>query len=289
MKICILLTGLQRNFEPFIENQLNLVISRYELDTFVFTSNQNVLRVNQQGIMNYVKKTNYENDEEFFRSKYKTLKGICIDHDDLKFNKFVRENKIKKHKNHTLNMVSSYFKVNECIKLMEEYELQNNFKYDLVIRCRLDFFAYEDFLNPFEIDPSMIYLPQSKYNEHIDDSGFIMKRDRIEYFKQFINIIIGFDDKNDYIYIENELIEYLKKKYKLNYVANFSYRIGTNNNLSEIPFVNQSCINKLDSIEYKDCLKSTNDIISVQKIVPTVMQIAPLTPRVNKKMTMRFK
>jgi hypothetical protein len=30
MKICILLSGLQRNFEPFIENQLNLVIDAHE-------------------------------------------------------------------------------------------------------------------------------------------------------------------------------------------------------------------------------------------------------------------
>lgn len=35
MKICILLSGLQRNFEPFIENQLNLVINAHDLDVLL--------------------------------------------------------------------------------------------------------------------------------------------------------------------------------------------------------------------------------------------------------------
>lgn len=62
----------------------------------------------------------------------------------------------------------------------------NNFKYDLVIRCRLDFFAYEDFLNPHNVNANVIYLPVSKYNNHKDDSGFIMNRHCIEYFKTFL-------------------------------------------------------------------------------------------------------
>ena len=44
MRKCILLTGLQRNFEPFIENQLNLVINKYNLDVFIFTSDLNSYR-----------------------------------------------------------------------------------------------------------------------------------------------------------------------------------------------------------------------------------------------------
>jgi hypothetical protein len=77
MKICILLSGLQRNFEPFIENQLNLVINAYYLDVFIFTSNQNALRFyDNNGVIDYVKKEDCANDEAFFESKYKNLKGI---------------------------------------------------------------------------------------------------------------------------------------------------------------------------------------------------------------------
>jgi len=254
MKICILLSGLQRNFEPFIENQLNLVIHAHKLDVFIFTSNQNALRFyDDRGVIDYVKKNNYTNDEAFFKSKYKNLKGIHIDHDDCKFNEFVKQNNIKKHRNHTLNMINSYFKINECIRMMEEYETKHDFKYDLVIRCRLDFFAYADFLNPHSINlnDNVIYLPISKYNNHKDDSGFIMNRNCIEYFKKFINVIINFNDQSKYICIENELVDYLQNKYKLCFTSQFSYRIGVGGNLHEIPFFNETNMHKLDSIEYK--------------------------------------
>lgn len=255
MKICILLSGLQRNFEPFIENQLNLVINAYDLDVFIFTSNQNALRFHDNsGVIDYVKKENYTNDEAFFKSKYKNLKGIYIDQYDCKFNEFVTKNNITKHRNHTLNMINSYFKINECIKLMEQYETNNNFKYELVIRCRLDFFAYDDFLNPHNINNNVIYLPISKCNNHKDDSGFIMNRNCIEYFKKFINVIIEFNDQSDYIIIEEQLIDYLQKQYKLCFTPQFAYRIGTIVNLHEIPFLNET--HKLDSIEYKQCLNT---------------------------------
>jgi hypothetical protein len=254
MKICILLSGLQRNFEPFIQNQLNLVINAYELDVFIFTSNQNALRHWIGDVIDYVKKENYVNDEAFFKSKYKNLKGIHIDRDDCKFNEFIKQNNITKHRNHTLNMINSYFKINECIKLMEEYETNNDFKYDLVIRCRLDFFAYDDFLNLHNINVNVIYLPICKYNNHKDDSGFIMNRNCIEYFKNFINVIIEFNDQHNYIYIEDQLIDYLQKKYELCFTTQFAYRIGTNGNLHEIPYLIET--HKLDSIEHKQCLNA---------------------------------
>lgn len=253
MKICILLSGLQRNFEPFIENQLNLVINAHDLDVFIFTSNQNALRYyDSNGVIDYVKKENYTNDEKFFKSKYKNLKGIHIDQDDCKFNEFIKENNVTKHRNHTLNMINSCFKINECIKLMEEYETNNDFKYELVIRCRLDFFAYADFLNPHNVNKNIIYLPVSKYNDHKDDSGFIMHRNCIDYFKKFINVIIGFDDQLHYFNIEDQLIDHLQKRYELCFTTQFAYRLGTNGKLHEIPFMNET--HKLDSIEHKQCL-----------------------------------
>jgi hypothetical protein len=266
MKLCILLSGLQRNFEPFIENQLNIVINAHDLDVFIFTSNQNALRFyDSNGVIDYVKRENFANDEKFFKSKYKNLKGIHIDNDDCKFNEFIRQNHVTKHRNHTLNMINSYFKINECIKLMECYENENNFKYDIVIRCRLDFFAYNDFLNPHTICRTVIYLPMSKYNDHKDDSGFIMHRSCVEYFKQFINCVIQFNDQNEFIIIEDQLFDYLKKQYQLCFTTQFSYRIGVAGNLSEIPFLNET--HKLDSIEHKQWLHSDYHHVEVNNAV----------------------
>lgn len=73
---------------------------------------------------------------------------------------------------------------------METYEKSNNFKYDMVLRCRLDFYAFEDFIDINIVNPNIIYLPISKFNSHKDDSGILMKRDCIDYVKQFIMILI---------------------------------------------------------------------------------------------------
>lgn len=250
MKLCILLSGLQRNFEPFIENQLNYVINKYNLDVFIFTSDENKNRYNSSCI-DYITRQKYDNDIQFFYNKYKNLKKIYIDNDNNKFNDFILKNNIKKNRNHTLNMISSYFKFNECIKLMEDYENDNNFKYDLVLRCRLDFFAFDNFININNVDKNIIYLPVSKYNCHHDDSGILMNRHCIDYVKEFINIPITFNDDNDYICIETEFHNYLQKNYKICFIDNLSYRIGVGCMVSNIPYYNNSCKDKLFTLEYK--------------------------------------
>lgn len=257
MKTCILLSGLQRNFEPFIENQLKCVIDKYGLDVFIFTSDENVNRVSSSGFLNidYITRTKYDNDVQFFYGKYKNLKGIHIDYDNNKFNEFIGKSGIKKHRNHTLNMISSYFKFNECIKLMEEYENNNNFKYDMVLRCRLDFFAFNDFLNLDIVDKNVIYLPICKISKHKDDSGILMNRNCVDYVKQFIDIIIKFNDAPAYIIIENEFHNYLNKKYKIRFVENLSYRIGVGGKVTDIPYYDSCAKDKIVSLEYPQVLQ----------------------------------
>lgn len=255
MRTCILLSGLQRNFEPFIENQLKCVINKYNLDVFIFTSDENVNRVILHSNIHYITRTKYDNDIQFFYNKYKNIKSIYIDNENCKFNDFIIKNNIKKNKNHTINMLSSYFKFNECIKLMEIYEINNNFKYDLVLRCRLDFFAFDDFININNIDKNIIYLPISKFNNHQDDSGILMNRNCIEYVKEFIQILINFNDNDKYIVIETEFNNYLKKKYHIFYTDKLSYRIGVCANVTNIPYYDNTSKNTLFSLEYSGELK----------------------------------
>ena len=252
MKICILLTGLQRNFEPFIDNQINCVINKYNLDVFIYTSDEIAYRYHKNdGTVDYCNKEKSENTIDFFKDKYKNLKDIYIDYGNSKFNEFISNIKIKKSKNHTINMINSYFKFNEAIKLMKLYEDSNNFKYDMVLRCRLDFFAFNDFLDLNKVDKRIIYLPFVKHLNYKDDSGILMNRECIEYVEDFINIIINFNDNDKYIIIENEFHNYLGKKYKLYFTEHFCYRIGTIPDVSVIPYYNTLSKNKLFSLEYK--------------------------------------
>lgn len=250
MRKCILLTGLQRNFEPFIENQLNLVINKYNLDVFIFTSDLNSYRYRAGGNIDYIIKENYNNNENLFKSKYKNLKDIGIDFNDTKFKNFINKNSIKKCRNHTVNMISSYFKVTECIKLMEKYEKENEFKYDIILRCRLDFFTFYNFFDINNMEKNKIYFPISKFNRHKDDSGILLHRDYLHLLKNFINVIINYDDKNKFICIESELFNHFKKNCIIEFIDNLSYRIGVGSKLSIIPYVNKCDKNKFFSLEY---------------------------------------
>ena len=99
-----------------------------------------------------------------------------------------------------------------------------------------------------------------------------------EYFKKFINVIIEFNDQFNYFYIEDHLIDHLQKQYELCFTTQFAYRLGTNGNLLEIPFFNETSKHKLDSIEHKQCI-----IAVTQGVIPSasVKSISNVTPNAN--------
>jgi len=253
MRACILLSGLQRNFKPFIENQLRCVIDKYKLDVFIYTSDENVLRYSSPdyNTIDYKTAKSFDTNCGFFENTYSSLKGIYIDHDNDRFTKYLKQHNIQKHRNHTTNMISSYFKINECISLMEQYETQQGFQYDIVMRCRLDFYSCDDdFVNPFQLNlDNNIYFPISRFNNHKDDGGFIMNRGCIDYFKDFIHVVINFEDNNKYIIIEEQLDNYIKRKNNIVYIPNFAYRIGVGCRPSTIPYIRN--IELLNSLEYR--------------------------------------
>jgi hypothetical protein len=255
MRGCILLSGLQRNAEPFINNQLN-IINKFNLDVFIYTSDDNYLRFCERSskgtqIVDYIKNIPFNTTINDLKERYPSAKSVFIDHNNECFNNFLLERKIKKNRNHTIHMLSSYFKVTECIKLMENYEKENNFKYDYVLRARLDFYITKSFIN-LDIFTSKdhVILPFSKYEKTIDDSGILMPRDCATYLKDFIEQIINFNDENDYIFIEGELKNYLKMKYNVVLNTNFTYRLGLSP-LNEVPYLTNIQRLKLNSIEYK--------------------------------------
>lgn len=256
MKACILLSGLQRNFRPFITNQLRCVIDKYKLDVFIYTSDENVLRYSESSntVIDYKPSPSFETGVAFFRNVYSSLKGMYIDHNNERFTEYLKRYDITKHRNHTVNMISSYFKINGAISLMEEYEKQHGFRYDIVMRCRLDFYSCDDgFVDPYKINQDTVYFPVSRFNHHKDDGGFIMKRSIIDYFKEFIHVIIGFDDTSRYIIIEDQIHNYMKNKHKIAYIPNFAYRIGLGCRPSTVPYIEN--LELLNSLEYHNELK----------------------------------
>lgn len=254
MKIGLILSGLQRNFEPFIENQKKCIIEPYNMDVFIYTSNINNNRYIDNNEILYKGKNFFENNEEFFFNKYGTyLKDIYIDYQNKKFNELINNYDISETKSFHINLIQAYFKIYSCIELLEAYEKKKNFKYDIILRGRLDCFVDLNFekYNINKLDSSKIYLTES--NNHKDDCCILFKRDKLEYIKSFIFYVISIRNNEINIHIEKELLDFIKKKYILEFLENYMYRIGTyntNSSLLRIPHFNHKLAD-LYSLEYQ--------------------------------------
>lgn len=71
-------------------------------------------------------------------------------------------------KNYGVNACGMYYKIYKAFSIMENYCEENSFKYDLVVRARLDF-IWEDHVkleNFHNIDDKSIYLMKDRYASH---------------------------------------------------------------------------------------------------------------------------
>lgn len=73
-------------------------------------------------------------------------------------------NKNEKNKNYGFNCISMYWKIMKCYELAKNYSSINNFKYDLIMRIRLDF-IWEKHITPELFLPieDNVYLIQDRY------------------------------------------------------------------------------------------------------------------------------
>jgi hypothetical protein len=257
MKTAILLSGLQRNFEPFIMNQLECVIKRFNCDVFMFTSNENnnryVNRVNDKFDINYKIEKDIDNDSIFFYNKYgDNLKDICIDNDNKLFNEFISSYDFSNTINFHKNLISAYFKVHKCVELMENYETKNNIRYDRVIRARLDFFVDNKIRDDINLLDVRNTVYGSKFiSNHEDDCFFVMNRENINLFKNFVFKLIEIRDRNECISVESELKNCISSKTNLEFLYNLGKRISSKIYFRDIPYFNEEDITKLKSLEYK--------------------------------------
>ena len=251
MRIALILTGLQRNFEPFIKNQLELLIKNNNCDLFIFTSDKMCNRSRKGNEIYYVEKTKNNNDSSFFESKYKPfLKNIKIDYNDELFTEYFK--KFSTMKKFHMNLLQAYFKVIKGLELIENYEKEHNIKYDIIIRARLDGFLLNDLLiESLNIGQNEIYMSQG--NNHKDDSVLIFRRNNLNIIKIFLTRLESMVYQHHNIVIENLLIKWLTDNHlKIIFKNNLLCRIGCPSNLvfRTVPFFRETDINKLLSYEY---------------------------------------
>ena len=251
MKIALLLTGLQRNFEPFIKNQLELLIKNNNCDLFIFTSDKMCNRTRIDNVISYIETQKNDNNILFFQKNYKDyLKNIIIDYNDKLFIEYF--SKFSEMKKFHKNLLQSYFKVTRGLELIKEYEKLNSIKYDIIIRGRLDGFLLNDLsIKTLNINEDEIYM--SKSSNHLDDSILIFNRKNLKIVKDFLSHLESKVYQDNNIGIEALLIGWLRNnQLNVKFKTNLLCRVGCPNNLlfRSVPFFNKNDISKLKSYEY---------------------------------------
>ena len=150
MKIALCNSGHIRTMEQVLNNQNRFLIEFNNCDVFVYTSDLTTQRTCSRLYLNPSSKI-------FYNKKYPKGKGSIYktDKSDLlhklqkayghRLKKYFIEsetvNDLEKEqdpKKWEFHRVRQFHKVYECNKLVQEYEKDNNFKYDIIVRSRPD-------------------------------------------------------------------------------------------------------------------------------------------------------
>lgn len=156
MKIALCLSGQIRNWKKCSKSIKEKIIDRYNADVFIHTWTCKGKSVPHDF---YLK--NWEEDDEninFEVFNFYKPKKIKIDFQNLKyFKKYIPQN------HRFYNTLMMWYSIREANKLSKEYELENKFEYDVIIRCRFDLYFEEFGIENYSKE--ILYLPP---NENID-------------------------------------------------------------------------------------------------------------------------
>ena len=134
MKIAVCLSGKPRNYKDTFKRFSECIIEQLNPDIFIFTDTEEDLSMYNPvsvGIDSTDKSENFD------------LSGWTIGPGTR-----------------TSNLINQFFKLNACNDLKIKYENENNFKYDLVIRCRFDAFFNTPFTyEQLELAKTKILVP----------------------------------------------------------------------------------------------------------------------------------
>jgi len=252
MKYAILLTGLQRNHKPFINNQKECLINDNNCDVFIYTSNDSFNRYVDKTEIKYVENKKYNNEEDYFLTAYgEKLKDIYIDYDENRYDAFRSKYFSDCRNDFNINLIKAYFKVFSAIDIMEQYETENNIKYDGVFRARLDsFFLRKIDLTKYDLNDTYCTIAHDTY--HKDDAGIFMDRKKLQYLKSFVFELIEKRNQEINIKVEEELFSYIKRHSTIKYIPNFINRVGCPPTLkyNEVPYLSKIDFDELSSLEY---------------------------------------
>jgi len=122
MKVAVCFSGGLRNYKHTFENFKKYLLDPLNADVFFYGCEnrdgieKNIIDFNQI----YSPKSMYINTKVFYNELSSKCPGMLT------------------------SFIPQVFNIKKCKKLVEEYEIENNFKYDLIIRLRLDCFFFRE-------------------------------------------------------------------------------------------------------------------------------------------------
>lgn len=222
-KIALCLSGQPRYLEEGFK-QLSKIILNYDVDVFIHTwwDDSYVNKVFDFSPMNTYNRTGVweYNTKELIQSLYTPKKIIIEPQKD--FNKHVNVNFEKQS---PISLYSMYYSILQSNKLKTEYENENNFKYDCVIRSRFDILINTFNLELDSIDLTKIYV-SGEINPYPNDQFAFSNSKNMDYYSDLFNNI-------DYYY-NNGFREFVNEKilkYHLTTVGGKEIYFSDNNEL----------------------------------------------------------
>ncbi len=177
MRVALCLSGQTRTFENVFYTQFTHIIKKYKTDIFIHTWLYNGLYPKTPDNLHYCREYKIENHDRYLTNDYlndKRLLELYIPKKCLleypEKNYFI--GKIQSENKQFFNALMMHYSIYSCNELKKQYEIDNSFLYDIVIRCRFDlFFQRCDLVLK---DYNTIYLPpHANVNNPFTDS---MKR-----------------------------------------------------------------------------------------------------------------
>jgi len=155
MRVALCISGHARNVEQCYPNIKSHILDHYKPDVFISTwSTVGYWSLNEKGFDDHAL-INKHVISSLYAPKILDVENYD-DHDEsFKIRAMNFKDKLEYPTVRAKNIISMWYKIHKCNSLKTQYELTNNFNYDLVIRARFD--LLHDVLFPLHAANPIIY------------------------------------------------------------------------------------------------------------------------------------
>jgi hypothetical protein len=222
MKIALCLSGQPRFIEDGYKDLYNNLLSKYNVDCFIHTwwdpemenKDMNTLDMSNPSGRSYI----YKNNTIDLLYKFYHPKKFIIE-EQKQFKIF--DNVDYRQPNKTISVPSFLYSIKKSNELKTEYEKENNFYYDAVIRCRTDIkiinFELDKIKNMDYIYTDVVGLAKNFPNDQLA----ISSSKNMNYYSTLYDYIETYINEGNSIFVGEHLLKYHLEKKQLLYFSPF--------------------------------------------------------------------